>query len=105
VSSTALAGFARARDAALRDKARVTRVLQAIISRRWLADATSHVLARRPALLDTLMGVIGDFVPPAPSSHRCSLRFYGSRSATGMRAAGAASGVTISLPPITITSL
>lgn len=64
VSSSALSAFEQTRSAVSRDKARVTRVLQAIISRRWLANATAHVLARRPALLDTLMGVIGDFVPP-----------------------------------------
>ena len=64
VSARALGAFDRARRAAFRDKARVTRALQAVISRRWLANATAHALARRPALLDTLMGVIGDFVPP-----------------------------------------
>lgn len=73
VSSAALAVFERARRNASRDKARVTRLLQAIISRRWLANATAHVLARRPALLDTVMGVIGDFVPPRAllSRSRC----------------------------------
>jgi geranylgeranyl reductase family protein len=64
VSARALVAFDRARRAASRDKARVTRALQAVISRRWLANMTAHALARRPALLDTVMGVIGDFVPP-----------------------------------------
>jgi flavin-dependent dehydrogenase len=64
VSAAALAPFEHRRRRIWRDKARVTRAVQAIIRRRWLANLTAHALARRPAVLDALMGVIGDFVPP-----------------------------------------
>ncbi len=63
-SPPALAPFWRARRAAFRDKERLTRVLQVVIGRRWLANRVAHWLARRPDLLSLLMGVIGDFVPP-----------------------------------------
>jgi hypothetical protein len=42
----------------------VTRALQWIIASRRLANAAARALARRPALLETLLGVVGDFVPP-----------------------------------------
>lgn len=64
VSAAALASYARAKRAAFADKARVTRVLQFIIAHRRLANGAARFLQRRPALLGTLMGVIGDFVPP-----------------------------------------
>jgi hypothetical protein len=35
-----------------------------VIRHRVLANAAAHALRRRPALLATLMGIIGDFVPP-----------------------------------------
>jgi flavin-dependent dehydrogenase len=64
VSVAALAGYARARRAAFAGKARVSRALQLVIAHRRLANLAAHALGRRPALLATLMGVIGDFVPP-----------------------------------------
>jgi len=64
LSAHALAPYARARDREFAAKSRVTRGIQLIIARRGLANMAAHFLARRPALLDTLMGVIGDFVPP-----------------------------------------
>jgi len=64
VSAGALAPYARAKRAAFADKARVTRALQFIIAHRRLANGAARFLLRRPALLSTLMGVIGDFVPP-----------------------------------------
>ena len=64
VSADALAPYARAKRAAFADKARVTRALQFIIAHRRLANGAARFLQRRPALLGTLMGVIGDFVPP-----------------------------------------
>jgi flavin-dependent dehydrogenase len=64
LSAAALAPYARARRAAFADKARVTRALQLVIAHRRLANLAARALARRPALLDTLLGVIGDFVPP-----------------------------------------
>ncbi len=64
VSAAALAPYTRARRAAFADKARVTRALQFVIAHRRLANLAARVLERRPALLGTLMGVIGDFVPP-----------------------------------------
>lgn len=63
-SAAALAPFRRARRAAFRHKVRLTRLLQVIIGRRWLANLVADRLARRPDLLGLLMGVIGDFVPP-----------------------------------------
>jgi geranylgeranyl reductase family protein len=64
LSARALAPYARAKRAAFWDKARVTRALQLIIGHRRLANGAARYLQRRPALLGTLMGVIGDFVPP-----------------------------------------
>lgn len=63
-SARALAPYWRARHEAFRDKERATRLLQVVIGRRWLANFVARRLARRPDLLDLLMGVIGDFVPP-----------------------------------------
>ena len=64
VSAAALAPYAQAKRAAFADKARVTRALQFIIAHRRLANGAARFLQRRPALLSTLMGVIGDFIPP-----------------------------------------
>jgi geranylgeranyl reductase family protein len=64
LSTAALAPYARARNRELAAKSRVTRGIQLLIARRGLANVAAHALSRRPALLDTLMGVIGDFVPP-----------------------------------------
>jgi len=64
VSAVALAAYGRARRAAFADKERVTRALQALIGRRRLANLAARWLAARPRLLDTLLGVIGDYVPP-----------------------------------------
>lgn len=64
VSAGALAPYARARRAAFTDKARMTQVLQLIIAHRFLANTAARFLQRRPALLATLMGIIGDFIPP-----------------------------------------
>lgn len=63
-SRAVLASYWRARREAFRDKERVTRLLQVVIRRRWLANLVARGLARRPDLLSLLMGVIGDFVPP-----------------------------------------
>ncbi len=64
VSARALAGYQRARRLAFADKERVTRALQFVIGHRALANLAARLLARRPRLLDVLLGVIGDFVPP-----------------------------------------
>lgn len=64
VARAAPAAYVRARRAAFADKERVTRVLQLLIAHRRLASAAAHWLARRPAALAALLGVIGDFVPP-----------------------------------------
>jgi len=63
-SRAALAGYERARRAAFTDKTLVTRLLQLVIRRRWTASLAGRMLAQRPWLLDALLGVIGDFVPP-----------------------------------------
>jgi flavin-dependent dehydrogenase len=64
VSAVALAAYERARRQAFRGKERVTRALQFVIGRRRLANLACRALARRPALLDALLGVFGDYVPP-----------------------------------------
>jgi menaquinone-9 beta-reductase len=63
-SAAALAGHARARRAAFAAKARATRALGFIVRRRRLANLTARLLLRRPGLLDVMMGVVGDYVPP-----------------------------------------
>jgi flavin-dependent dehydrogenase len=65
LEASALRPYAAARREHFRGKARLTRALQFVIARRRLANAAAHALLRRPALLDLLMGVLGDFVPPA----------------------------------------
>jgi flavin-dependent dehydrogenase len=64
LSARALAGYDRARRLATRDKERVTHALQIVVSHRRLANLAARFLARRPRLLDLLLGVLGDFVPP-----------------------------------------
>jgi flavin-dependent dehydrogenase len=63
-SAAGLAPYWRARTNAFRDKERLTRLLQFVIGRRWLANLVAHWLHRRPDVLGLLMGIIGDFVPP-----------------------------------------
>ena len=64
LSARALAGYDRARRLAARDKDRVTHALQFVISHRRIANLAARILTRRPRLLDLLLGVLGDFVPP-----------------------------------------
>jgi len=64
LSVRALAKYARARRREFAAKSRVTRGIQFLIARRGPANLAARALARRPALLGVLMGVIGDFVPP-----------------------------------------
>lgn len=64
VSVPALATYARERRGVFAGKARVTRALQMLIRHRGLANLAARALAARPALLDAVLGVIGDFVPP-----------------------------------------
>ena len=64
VSARALAPYARARRRTFGDKSWMTRAVQVLISRRRLADAAARAIAPHPRLLDALMGMIGDFVPP-----------------------------------------
>jgi flavin-dependent dehydrogenase len=63
-SAAALAAYEAARREAFRDKVRVTRALQMVIGWRRAANGAARVLARRPGVLDLLLGVFGDFVPP-----------------------------------------
>jgi geranylgeranyl reductase family protein len=77
VSAAALGAYARARRAAMRDKQWVTRGIQLILARRRLANGVAHALARRPALLGALMGVVGDFVPPRELLRRGTARLSG----------------------------
>jgi flavin-dependent dehydrogenase len=64
VSVAGLATYEQARRQAFRGKERVTRALQLVIRHRRLANLACRALARRPALLDALLGVFGDYVPP-----------------------------------------
>jgi len=64
VSAAALAPAHGRRVAEFAAKTRVCVLLQRLIARRRLAVHLAHRLARRPAQLELLMGVIGDFVPP-----------------------------------------
>ena len=63
-SRAALAPYAAALRRERRGKDRLARALQTTIAHRALANLAAGALSRRPTLLDTLMGVIGDFVPP-----------------------------------------
>ena len=63
-SREALAAYEVARRRAFAGKARVARALQFVVARRPLANLAAHMLARRPNVLDLLLGVLGDFVPP-----------------------------------------
>jgi geranylgeranyl reductase family protein len=65
VSAGALASYERARRAAFRGKERVTRALHFVIGHRGVANLACRALARRPELLDAMLGVFGDYVPPA----------------------------------------
>lgn len=64
VSPRALARYHRERAAVFDDKTKVTRALQVLIRHRRLANIAAYVLARRQRLLDTMLGVIGDYIPP-----------------------------------------
>jgi flavin-dependent dehydrogenase len=63
-SAAALAPAHQRRLAGFAGKERVAVWLQRLIVRRCLAVRVAHRLAARPAHLERLMGVIGDFVPP-----------------------------------------
>lgn len=65
LSRDRLAAYAAARCHEFASKSRVTHALQLLIARRRLANAVAHMLSRRPGLLDAVLGVFGDFVPPA----------------------------------------
>jgi flavin-dependent dehydrogenase len=51
------------RVAAFAAKTRLTLLLQRLIARRGLAVLAARLLARHPAHLERLMGVLGDFIP------------------------------------------
>jgi menaquinone-9 beta-reductase len=79
LSAGALSAYGRARRRAFRGKAIVTRLLQLVIARRRTANLAARLLARRPALLAALMGVVGDFVPAGELLRLPLLRAGGSR--------------------------
>lgn len=64
-SAERLAAYQRARKRVFAAKARFTQALQFIVARRRLANLTARTLIWRPALLDLLLGVVGDYVPPS----------------------------------------
>lgn len=63
VSVRGLGAHARARRRAFAGKARVVRALHVAVAHRRLADLAARVLARRPALLDRVLAVLGDYAP------------------------------------------
>jgi flavin-dependent dehydrogenase len=63
-SAAALASYDRGRRASFRDKERLARGLQFVVGHRWLANLVARSVVSRPVLLETLMGVFGDFIPP-----------------------------------------
>lgn len=65
----ALAAYDRARVAAFRGKWRVERLVGAAVAMPWLMNGAARALARRADLADLLVGVAGDFVPPAQVLH------------------------------------
>jgi menaquinone-9 beta-reductase len=64
VSAAGLANYADARRAVFGAKQRFVRALQFVVRRRRIGNAVAHALARRQALLDLVLGVVGDYVPP-----------------------------------------
>lgn len=58
-----LSDYDRKRDAATRDKFRVNRLLQRVVSWEGLACSVARRLSRRADLADRLVGIAGDFVP------------------------------------------
>jgi len=64
VSLESLSGYERARRATFAGKQRAAQALQFLVARRWLAIRAVRFLGSRPDLLDRLLGVIGDYVPP-----------------------------------------
>ena len=64
VSAAALGPVHARRVAEFAAKTRLTLILQRVIAHRALSVAAARLLARRPAHLARLMGVLGDFVPP-----------------------------------------
>lgn len=66
---TALAAYDRARTAAFRGKWRVERLVGAAVAVPWLMNRAARALSRRTDLADLLVGVAGDFVPPAQVLH------------------------------------
>jgi flavin-dependent dehydrogenase len=70
-SVQALSAYTDQRRAIFDDKERVMRALQLIIRHRVVANRIAGVFTRRPEVLDLVMGVVGDFVPP-----RALLRQY-----------------------------
>jgi geranylgeranyl reductase family protein len=63
-SAATLGTYLRARRAVFAAKERFTHILHAVVRRRRLAILTARVLAGRPDLLDLVLGVVGDYVPP-----------------------------------------
>ena len=63
-SVAALHAHTRAHHAVFAGKERLTHALQLLIRHRRVANLAAHALARSPALLDVVLGAIGDFVPP-----------------------------------------
>ena len=68
-SAERLGSYQRARRRVFAAKARFTHALQFVVARRSLANLTARVLVRRPGLLDLLLGVVGDYVPPGRLLH------------------------------------
>jgi flavin-dependent dehydrogenase len=72
-STRALAAYTERRRALFDDKERVMRALQLVVRHRPIANRVGRLFARRPELLDLVMGVVGDFVPPRALLRRVPL--------------------------------
>ena len=73
-SAERLALYERTRRQVFAAKARFTHALQFVVAHRRLANLAARVLVRRPMLVDLLLGVVGDYVPPGRLLHPASWR-------------------------------
>jgi flavin-dependent dehydrogenase len=73
-SARTLAAYEAARGRAFAAKERFTRGLHVVVRHRRLANVAARVLARRPALMDLLLGIVGDYVPPRALLTRLAAR-------------------------------
>jgi flavin-dependent dehydrogenase len=64
-SARTLGTYDTARQQIFTAKARFIYALHFVLRHRRLANVTAHILARRPGLMDVVLGIVGDYVPPS----------------------------------------